>query len=232
MKALVIMTRIPVPEKTKTRLLTILSPEECADIHKSFLKDITKTALSLKSVAHIFLAYGDEGPLNLLEGIIPEEISFFPQNGQNLGEKMENIFIRLFQEGYEKVVLIGSDIPEITAKNLEDSFYLLEFKDVVLGPTGDGGYYLVGMKTLHKTLFSKEIKWGSPVVFQESIKKLECIGLSLGFLESREDIDTQEDLRKFWDRIKETEKCENTRKYLKSKRIWGDCDAEVGRGNI
>ena len=169
MKALVIMTRIPVPNKTKTRLLTILSPDECAEIHKSFLRDIVETSCKLEKDTDIYLFYGDEGPLSIIEDILPKDITALPQKGKDLGEKMRNVFAELFERGYDRVVLMGSDIPEVDAGDLVGAFDSLNGKDLVFGPTLDGGYYLVGMKQLHEIIFSSVIKWGTPQVFQETI---------------------------------------------------------------
>ena len=212
MKALVIMTRIPVPYKTKTRLLTVLSPNECAEIHRSFLKDIFKTACSLEKDIDVYLFYGDEGPLDIIEDILPEGIVALPQRGKDLGEKMKNIFAELFERGYERVVLMGADIPEVDVKDIDEAFR--KKKDLVFGPTLDGGYYLVGMSKLHEIVFSPEIKWGTPQVLQETIDILGRNGVEVGFIKTREDIDTEEDLRGFWERIKNSQCCENTKRYL------------------
>jgi len=214
MKALVIMTRIPVPNRTKTRLLTILSPEECAGIHRSFLRDIVETSSELDRDTDIYLFYGDEGPLGIIEDIIPKNIATLPQKGRDLGEKMRNIFAELFDKGYDEVVLMGSDIPEVSAGDLNEAFNNLTAKDIVFGPTLDGGYYLVGMKKLHEIIFTPVIKWGTPQVFQETIDLLGKNGVNVGLIKTHEDIDTKEDLKEFWNRIKDSRCCKNTRRYI------------------
>ncbi len=214
MKALVIMTRVPVPNKTKTRLLSILKPEECAEIHKSFLKDILETASHMIKDTDIFLSYGDEGPVDILNGIVQQAVSIFPQEGKDLGEKMANIFEKLFQRGYEKVVLMGSDIPEVSLEDLKYSFDILDSSDVVFGPTYDGGYYLVGMKKPCDIIFRSDIKWGTPLVFQKSIKFLKNMEIEVGLIRPRNDIDTENDLKNFWNRVRGTKNCKNTRRYL------------------
>jgi hypothetical protein len=214
MKALVIMTRVPVPNKTKTRLLSIFKPEECSEIHKSFLRDILETASQITKDTDLFLFYGNEGPVKILNEFAQESVSFFPQEGQGLGEKMANIFEKIFSKGYNKVVLIGADIPEVSLEDLNDSFDILDSNDVVFGPTDDGGYYLVGMNRPHDIIFRSDIKWGTPEVFQESIKSLENMKIEVGLIRFRSDIDTEGDLKEFWKRVKGTENCKNTQKYL------------------
>lgn len=214
MKALVVMTRIPIPNKTKTRLMTILSPKECAEIHRSFLRDIIETSSKVDGDTDIYLFYGDEGPVSVIEDIVGEKMTLLPQRGGDLGEKMRNIFADLFERGYEKVVLMGSDIPEVSSEDLEKAFHELASKDLVFGPTLDGGYYLVGMKNLHEMVFDPGIKWGTPQVFQETLEILKRSGVEVGLIRSHEDIDTKEDLREFWKRIGNGRSCENTRRYL------------------
>jgi rSAM/selenodomain-associated transferase 1 len=213
MKALVIMTRIPIPNKTKTRLMTILSPEECAEIHRAFLRDIVETGSKVEDI-DLYLFYGDEGPLEVIEDIVREGMTTLPQRGKDLGEKMRNIFAELFERGYERVVLMGADIPEVGRGDLERAFNELEFKDLVFGPTLDGGYYLVGMNNLHEMVFDPGIKWGTPQVFQETLEVIKRSGVEVGLIRSHEDIDTKEDLKEFWNRIEKGNSCENTRRYL------------------
>ncbi len=213
MKALVIMTRIPIPNKTKTRLMTILSPEECAEIHRAFLRDIVETGSNVEDT-DLYLFYGDEGPLEVIEDIVREGMTTLPQRGKDLGEKMRNIFADLFDKGYERVVLMGADIPEVGIEDLEGAFDELELKDLVFGPTLDGGYYLVGMNNLHEMVFDPGIKWGTPQVFQETLEVIKRSGVEVGLIRSHEDIDTREDLKEFWKRIENGNSCENTRRYL------------------
>jgi len=210
MDAVVIMSRIPVPGKTKTRLEGFLTSRECADLHRAFLKDI----LTVHTDRNKFLSYGDEGPFELIEDILPYDIETFPQRGESLGEKMKNIFIHLFGLGYESVVLFGADIPEITGKDIENALKKLKENDLVFGSTLDGGYYLVGMKKLHEIVFSDEIKWGSGSVFEETINLIKKKGIDVDLIDVHEDIDTKDDLINLYKRIKNTSGCKNTKRFV------------------
>lgn len=213
MNAMVIMTRIPVPNKTKTRLLTILTPQECAHIHMAFLKDIIKTCSNIGNI-DLFIFYGDEGPLSIIDNLLKDNIKVFPQKGKDLGEKMKNIFSELFQKGYTKVVLMGADIPEVKKEDIDNAFFKLENKDIVFGPTLDGGYYLVGMNKLYPLVFNSNIKWGTPEVFQETINSIRESGLKVDTISTHEDIDTKEDLLSFSKRIEKNDLCKNTKIYI------------------
>lgn len=213
MNAMVIMTRIPVPNKTKTRLLTILTPQECANIHMAFLKDIIKTCSNIKNT-DLYIFYGDEGPLSIIDSLLKDNIKVFPQKGKDLGEKMKNIFLELFQKGYTKVVLMGADIPEVKKEDIDNAFFKLQNKDIVFGPTLDGGYYLVGMNKLYSLVFNSNIKWGTPEVFQETINSIRETGLKVDTISTHEDIDTKEDLLSFSKRIEKNDLCKNTKIYI------------------
>lgn len=219
MNALVIMTRIPIPCKTKTRLMEILEGEQCAQIHKCFLSDVFNMCEGLKKDIHIYITYSDEGPFSVIEPLIPSYIKCFPQEGQDIGERMENAVHKLLKDGYEKVVLIGSDIPEIQKKDIMEAFDALEKKDLCFGPTLDGGYYLVGMKKLNKIVFHGNIKWGDKSVFYSTMDILNKENLTVGFVQKYEDIDTKEDLKNLKYRLNnETHMYDiipqNTKKYL------------------
>ncbi|WP_297406343.1 TIGR04282 family arsenosugar biosynthesis glycosyltransferase [uncultured Cetobacterium sp.] len=213
MNAMVIMTRIPVPNKTKTRLLTILTPQECAHIHMAFLKDIIKTCSNIENT-DLYIFYGNEGPLNIIDNLLKDNIKVFPQKGIDLGEKMKNIFSELFQKGYTKVVLMGADIPEVKKEDIDNAFLKLQNKDIVFGPTLDGGYYLVGMNKLYPLIFNSNIKWGTPEVFQETINSIRESGLKVDTISTHEDIDTKEDLLSFNKRIEKNDLCKNTKIYI------------------
>jgi uncharacterized protein len=194
MNALILMTRIPIAGKTKTRLMKTFSGEECAELHKCFLKDIFNSLENTKNDVDIFVTYTPEGSFNILNDIIPNNISNYPQIGDTLGLRMLNAIDKLLCAGYKKVVLIGSDIPHLKDEDIKYSFGLLDSKDVVLGPTFDGGYYLIGMKKIHSQLFSDSLKWGYKSVFEGTVDIANKSNLKVGLAAKYRDIDTEEDL--------------------------------------
>lgn len=196
-KALILMTRIPIPGKTKTRLMTILSANECAEIHMAFLKDLFILLEKVKDSVDVYLTYTPENSLNIIEDIIPSFIETFPQKGEDLGEKMKNAIEDILNKGYDCVELMGSDIPQVTHNDILKSFQDLEEKDIVLGPTLDGGYYLVGMKKMHDEIFDDSLKWGNKTVLEGTMDILNSKGLSLSLINKHRDIDTKEDLIDF-----------------------------------
>ena len=196
MKGLILMTRIPVPGKTKTRLMDTFTGYQCSELHKAFLKDIIKVLESIKSSTDIFITYSDEGDFEILQDIIPSWIKIFPQHGADLGEKMENAIKKVLDLGYKKVILMGSDVPQITKEDIIDGFRLLKENDLILGPTFDGGYYMVGMKKLQDIIFKKGLNWGKMSVLEGTLDICNKNSIKTGLGNKLIDIDTKEDLSK------------------------------------
>lgn len=198
MKALILMSRIPIQGKTKTRLMTNLTPLQCADIHKCFLKDIYKSLRFLQGKVDLYLAHTIDGDINILKGITPEYIQLFPQSGKSLGDRMENSIKYILDKGYTKVILIGCDIPHINPRDIEDAFNILNENNMVIAPTYDGGYYLVGMDKLYSRVFHCDLPWGEDTVFEKTINIVENLGIKIGKGKTYRDIDTVEDLKAFY----------------------------------
>ncbi len=114
------------------------------------------------------------------------------QQGHDLGAKMQNAFTEVFKMGYQKAIIIGSDMYDITTQDLEAAFSTLEDNNFVIGPAQDGGYYLLGMKHLKPPLF-KNKKWGTNTVLGDTLKDLELENLAI--LAEKNDVDYYEDIK-------------------------------------
>ena len=152
-EAIIIFTRVPIPGRTKTRLQGFLTKDQCAQIHKNFLKDIKKICEKLNK--DIFVFYTPEDKDNILKDILGEKCNYKIQQGNDLGEKMYNAIDYVLSKKYKSCILIGTDIPYLKKEDLSKAFKILRKKDVVLGPTEDKGYYLVGMKKSNKAVFDE-----------------------------------------------------------------------------
>lgn len=190
------MVKGPVPGHVKTRLTPPLTPEEAATLYRAFVLD-TFSRVSTISDIDIIAPYSphseeDEGVVECLN-VIPKGITVTTQKGRDLGERLFNVFKWAFSHDYRRVVIIGSDSPDIPLDYIEEAFRELENKDIVLGPTSDGGYYLVGMRILSIVPFTG-IKWSTPSVFGETLKRIRATDMKLSILKEWHDIDTPEDL--------------------------------------
>jgi rSAM/selenodomain-associated transferase 1 len=120
------------------------------------------------------------------------------QQGNDLGERIRNAFARVFAHGAGQAIVVGSDIPDLSATLIEQAYFLLEAYDVVIGPDHDGGYYLLGMKDLHEPVFAG-VPWGTSRVHGQTLRNIRALGLSVAFLPVLIDVDTELDLRRWLD---------------------------------
>lgn len=215
MNALILMTRIPIAGQTKTRLMDIMSGDECVDLHMAFLKDLFNTFKSLEKDMDIYLTYTPENSLDIIEDIIPKYIKTFPQRGEDLGNKMYNAINYILSLGYEKVILIGSDIPHVRHIDILHAFQILDENDIALGPSYDGGYYLVGMKKPNESLFNIGKRWGGKSVLESTIDVANNQNLSVGLSPKYMDIDTKEDLFTFIRNYENQGIVSNTMNFIK-----------------
>lgn len=215
-RAIIIFTRVPAAGQTKTRMMPYLSPQECRELHCCFLRDIAVSCRKVK--ADLFVCYTPEGQADELKNIFGDAAGYFPQEGESLGERMENGIRRVLKRGYHACVLIGTDIPEIRDGDFRQAFAVLEKCDVVFGPTADGGYYLVGMKALHREVFDGQ-SYGHGSVLANTVQALAAAQLSVGHIRMLHDLDTKEDLCGYRERMREFPELQRTEtgRYLLKK---------------
>lgn len=191
-RAVIIFTRVPRPGETKTRMMPHLSAIQCARLHTCFLKDIAGQCRDCG--ADVFVSYTPENGRKELEQILGPADGWFPQEGETLGERMYRAIAQAFGRGCGSCLLVGTDVPELHKSSLEKAFAVLEDKDTVFGRTGDGGYYLVGMKRPLREAFSLN-SYGHARVLEETLRDMEQAGLTVGFTDQLTDMDIPADLR-------------------------------------
>ena len=197
-RAIICFTRVPRPGVTKTRLLPILTGDQCAGLHTAFLQDLA--AVYLQADADLFVAYTADPDWEVLKAIFPAASGFFPQEGADLGEKMYRAICRVLNTGYGEVILTGADLPLLTAAHIKSGFGSLKNADIAMGPTSDGGYYLVGMKQPHRAIFENQ-SYGGTAVLENAVAAAGAAGLSVALAMLCDDVDTPEDLRALWSRL-------------------------------
>lgn len=191
-KICILFTRVPYSGKTKTRLFDFVTRKQAAEIQTKLLQNIYKNLLSLNIDIKIF-HNGEKKDDKFMSEILKTN-TFYYQKGNNLGEKMYNAFLDVYQTNKPcKIILIGSDIAENINNKIKEAFEKLDKNDIVINPTFDGGYYLVGMKKPIKEIFELE-KYGKENVFKKTIEKIKKTGLTYSIGEKALDIDTKEDI--------------------------------------
>jgi rSAM/selenodomain-associated transferase 1 len=197
--ALVILTKAPQPGQSKTRLVPPLSYAEAAELARALLLDQLES-LTTVCGARLFIAFTPETAAGFFEGFIAQGFTCFAQRGRSLGERMSHAFEHLFASGFENIILIGSDLPTLPVKFFHQGYAELEKSaDVVLGPSADGGYYLIGMKRMLPAIF-ENVAWSSADVLSQTIHKLDNLGLRHELLSEWYDIDTAKDLERLQSR--------------------------------
>lgn len=197
-EAIILFTRVPIPGKTKTRLEKILSPQECAKLHRCFLMDLK--AVYEATGKDCFIFYTPAAEAARLISILGEDVPYHPQLGEGLGERMDHALTSVLAMNYHACILIGADIPQICPDDLEEAFDMLQSKDIVLGPTTDQGYYLIGMKQPQPAVF-KKLSYGHGNVLETTIGAIQNAGLTYGLIPEHEDIDEPLDLINFHKRV-------------------------------
>jgi uncharacterized protein len=193
--ALVILTKAPEPGQSKTRLVPPLSFEETAELARALLLDQLQN-LARFTAAQLFIAFTPPSAANFFETLLSHEGSCFSQQGYSLGDRMRHAFEVLFSRGFSRVLLIGGDLPAVPLETLDDAVAVLENKnsEVVLGPSLDGGYYLVGMSRLIPEIF-EGILWSRPDVLTLTTAKLVALERKYKLISPWYDIDTIDDLQ-------------------------------------
>lgn len=210
-KAIIFFTRAPLAGQTKTRLMPYLDGSQCAELHAELIKKIYAVCKRAEGGgAEIILAYTPDSGQEALARIIPEHFAgdhvILRQRGEGIGERMENAFTDVFALGFQEVLLIGSDIPEITEKIIAQAFAALEDKDIVINPTLDGGYYLIGMKQPHHELWNIR-QYGAGSVFADTCAHIRRLKLSYACGSICRDIDSREDLLAYRSRGGDPDSC-------------------------
>jgi rSAM/selenodomain-associated transferase 1 len=183
---IIVFEKNPRLGKVKTRLAETIGDHKALEIYQ-YLLGLTHSVVDLTPF-HKAIYYSDFIPNAVEKG----NYSFELQQEGDLGNKMSLSFLETFEKGFEKVLIIGTDCPEISPELLYEAFEILEENDAVIGPASDGGYYLLGMKSYHPELF-KNMIWSSESVYDMTIEKFKESDLTYGVLEVLNDIDTEED---------------------------------------
>jgi rSAM/selenodomain-associated transferase 1 len=184
---LLIFTRNPVLGKTKTRLAKTIGDENALDVFRILLNHTVSETRSIQADKRVCYAdFIDEQDV-WHNDVFQKKL----QNGVDLGERMRHAFEDAFEEGYQKVVVIGTDLLDLKTEILENAFASLEDFDVVIGPAADGGYYLLGLKAPNDAIFENKT-WGTDTVLRDTLSDLETKSVCL--LETLNDIDTEKDL--------------------------------------
>jgi rSAM/selenodomain-associated transferase 1 len=200
---LLFFIKSPERGQVKRRLAACLGETVATELYSTFVLDALAT-VDACGVPVTVCFYPPEAKKRIVAWL-GKHYSYLPQRGTDLGERMKNGFIHAFDRGFQHVIIVGSDIPDLPRDLIEGAFESLTTRDAVLGPSFDGGYYLIGFKrdTFQSQAF-EGIRWGTETVLQATIHRLRTKGLSLHTLPTWNDIDTLADLKDLFQRNRQT----------------------------
>jgi len=192
---------MPEKGKVKTRLAPYMDEELVLRLYENMVLDtidmLTRGRFPFR------LCFTPPGARDRIRQWLGREYRAFPQTGDDLGDRMENAFEGVFSEDVEEALLIGSDIPGLTAGVLDEAFTALLTNDAVIGPADDGGYYLIGFKkrSFEPAIFH-DMVWSTKTVFRETMDRLRDASLNVHVLPELTDVDTVEDLKTLMSPVK------------------------------
>jgi len=220
--ALAVMTKAPLAGQVKTRLVPPLTPEEAAQLNVCFLRDtaaaIAKACGTTARGVGVYTPIGAEGAYI---DILPSDFELLPQRGDGFGERLAFATADLFQCGFSSVCLIDSDSPTVSADVYAGAVEMLSKAGdrVVLGPSDDGGYYLIGLKQTRRELFER-IDWSTERVLDQTKTRARELNLDVSLLPTGYDVDDAATLRRLCDELlsksSDAEIAPYTRKFLAS----------------
>jgi uncharacterized protein len=215
--AVAIMAKAPQPGEVKTRLCPPLSYEEATELYRCFLLDKIAQVNTLPRAVPA-VSYSPVESKRMFESLTPRHFLLIPQHGDDLGARILSTFDQLFRQGYTQVMVIDSDTPTLPTIYLAEALRLIAERsnDVVLGPTDDGGYYLIGLRQSHRQLF-EQMPWSTSQVFSETRRRSEQNGLTLACTQPWYDVDTPDDLVRLRASLEQTQDglAHHTRQFLR-----------------
>ncbi len=212
-QATILFLRVPEKGRVKTRLSKSLDKDFVLELYKAFVQDMLAT---LSENDQTFLFFSPPDKKDLLVEWLGEKYVFHGQQGDDLGQKMAHAFETVFYKGFDRAILLGTDIPEINEKSIFDAGDALEKTGVVVGPSSDGGYYLIGLNRaiFRRSLFDG-IKWSTQGVLDQTLKIFQERAIDYEMIETLDDIDTLQDFNALKKRVVQGQKIgEHTLKVL------------------
>ncbi len=200
--AIIVFAIFPIEGKVKTRLAKNMGNKFAVSFYKVCAEHTFKELVKVNETgSELFLFCPEENVIAQVKRWAGNKFNYYSQQGSNLGLKMYNAFDTVFKKGYKKVIIIGTDAPDISMNIMQSAISVLDNYSVVIGPSNDGGYYLLGFKSKLIDLFSG-IEWSTDSVFDNTIKKLNNSKINYFILDELIDIDTLEDLQNWLKRYK------------------------------
>lgn len=221
---LLVFAKVPRPGRVKTRLTPVLTPAEAAELYEAFLRDALALYADLEADVRLYLAppLPDDGLSDL-----PDGISVHEQRGEGLGERMSRAIGAALGDGYTRAAVVGTDHPTLPPAYVRQSFRALSAEDAVcIGPSDDGGFYLLGMSAFYPQLF-ENMTYSHGDVFADTLARIDATDAEVTVLPQWYDVDTPEALARMIADLRETDvEAPRTRRTVERRGLDDLLDAE------
>jgi rSAM/selenodomain-associated transferase 1 len=200
-RCVILFVKLPKKGRVKSRLAQRMDEDLVLRLYESMVLDTID--LLTKGRFPFQICFTPPGARDSILEWLGRGYHVFPQAGDDLGDRMENAFEHVFSEGVEDALLIGSDIPGLTFDVMDEAFNALLKNEAVIGPAGDGGYYLIGFtKRSFDPVIFHDTAWSTKTVFRDTMNKLNNASLTVHVLPELTDVDTVEDLKTFMSQVR------------------------------
>ena len=197
-----IFAKYPEPGAVKTRMVPPLTFEQAATLHRLSLQTVCEIVLDTAQLEATLVVTPDDSVASFGSVVERSDVAIWPQGEGNLGKRLDRAAGRVFREGGRAVLLLGADSPTLPVSYLQEAIRLLERHEVVLGPSDDGGYYLLGLRGPHPSLF-EQIDWGGPLVASQTRSRARAAELDLAEIPTWYDLDRFDNLKRAADDLRE-----------------------------
>ena len=190
---IIMMVKAPLPGFAKTRLTPPLTTVDAAALSLCFVQDVVTSALTVG--ANLIVAFTPAEGRSVLGAALPQNVLWLQQQGANLGERLDSVINHAAESAFSPIVVLGADSPTIPPSLIENALHVLTTgaAEIVLGPTTDGGYYLIGFRKPDSAVL-RNVTWSSPSTFEQTVRNIKQLELSLFTLPQWYDVDTFADL--------------------------------------
>jgi len=216
LNTLLVVAKQPTPGQTKTRLCPPLTHDQAASLYECFLRDTLDTMRNVHDVQCVIGFHPVEAN-DYFKRLAPD-MKLACQYGDSLGERLDHLLTEALSSGSQRVVVMDSDSPNLPADYISQAFEQLMNADVVIGPTRDGGYYLIGMKQPQPHLL-RQVEMSTPNVLADTLALAQATGLNVSLLPAWYDIDTVADLHQFEDELGKNGSASATGRWLSQMRL-------------
>lgn len=199
-RTLMVFVKHPRPGAVKTRLVPLLGAEDAAELYRALAESVLAATLPRRLEYERLVFYDPPEAGQAMRAWLPSG-RLRRQQGGDLGARMAFAFARAFARGASRAAIVGSDVVGLSREAVLSAFEALDGADVVLGPSHDGGYYLVALKQAQPLLF-EDVAWSTPAVMEDTLRRAASGGLSVRRLDTRHDLDTAEDLGAQWSAVR------------------------------